>query len=200
MLIALLIIPVIFTIGSVMIGYPYYKSSLATGNVVELEIDEEVDQKNANILIRLFYTFPRAWHVFKQSPLLGTGVGSYDDRPFNFQEVVPYIEYNAQPSKSHTDAHAHHSYLHMLAEQGIIGLTLFLIFWTSIFLYLRRLKVHPVLRDYLIIAFFTITFAAFTEHRITTPSMMLPFTISLGMLLMHRDNAKRVRVVEVKDG
>lgn len=199
MLIALLVIPVMFTIGSVMIGYPYYKSSLATGNVVELEIDEEVDQKNANILIRLFYTFPRAWHVFKQSPLLGTGVGSYDDRPFDFQEVVPYIEYNAQSSKTHSDAHAHHSYLHMLAEQGIIGLTLFLIFWTSIFLYLRRLKFHPVLRDYLIIAFFTITFAAFTEHRITTPSMMLPFTISLGMLLMHRDNYKRVKVVEVKD-
>ncbi|WP_372633796.1 O-antigen ligase family protein [Fodinibius sp.] len=193
-LLLLLFVPVLFTIGSLMIGYPFYKSQLATTNHVQVELDDEVGQKNANVMIRLFYNFPRAYHVFRQSPVLGTGVGSYDDQPFDFKEIIPGIRYNAQPNKSHTDAHAHHSYLHILAEQGVVGLALFLVFWGSLFLYLKRIKTQPVIRDYLLIAFFTIIFSSFTEHRITAPAQMLPFTISLGLLIMHKENFRRVKV------
>lgn len=199
-LILLLFVPVIFTVGSLMIGYPFYKSQISTQNKVELEIDSEVGQKNANVMIRLFYTFPQAYYVFLHSPILGTGVGSYDDRPFNFQEVIPYVQYNAQPQKDHTDSHAHHSYLQFLAEQGIVGLTLFLVFWISLYLYLKRIKTEPLIRDYLLIAFFTITFASFTEHRITAPAMMLPFTISVGLFMMQKANEVRVRLEEVNPG
>ncbi|HLR24627.1 MAG TPA: O-antigen ligase family protein [Fodinibius sp.] len=193
----LLLIPVLFTAGSLMIGYPYYKSMLATENYVDKQIDQDVGQKNANVMIRLFYTFPRAWYLFTESPVLGTGVGSYDDRPYDLKEIVPYLKYNSQPKKAHTDAHAHHSYLQFISEQGIVGLTLFLIFWVSLFIYLKRIKERPIVRDFLLIAFFTITFASFTEHRITAPAMMLPFTISVGIFMMHREQHRRVRIEKV---
>nr|WP_286670470.1 O-antigen ligase family protein [Fodinibius salsisoli] len=193
-LMLLLLIPILFTAGSLMIGYPYYKGQIATQNNVQIDLDNDVEQKSANVMIRIFYTFPRAWYIFLESPVLGNGVGSYDDRPYDLQEIVPYLTYNAQPQKAHTDAHAHHSYLHFLAEQGIVGLTLFLTFWVSLFLYLKRIKTQPVIRDYLLIVFFTITFASFTAHRFTTPSHMLPFTISVGLFMMHKGNYKRVKI------
>jgi len=193
-LIVLLIIPVLFTAGSLMIGYPYYTDRLAAQDFVNKDVGDGVGQKNANVMIRVFYTFPRAWYMFLESPILGNGVGSYDDRPYDLKEIVPYLTYNAQPQKSHTNAHAHHSYLHFIAEQGIVGLALFLTFWTSLFLYLKRIKTQPVIRDYLIISFFAITFASFTANRVTTPAQMLPFTISLGLFLMHKENYKRVKI------
>jgi O-antigen ligase len=165
-----------------------------------LEMSEDVETKNMNILLRVFYTFPRAYYLFQHSPVFGTGVGSFDDQPYQFQEIVPYVAYNAQPQKTHSDNHAHHSYLHILAEQGIIGLLVFLFFWFYLFLYLLRLKHKPMIRDFLLVAFFTITFASFTEHRITTPSMMLPFTIPLGLLFAHQPLEKRYKFVEVSDG
>jgi O-antigen ligase len=185
-----LLVPVLFTVGSLMIGYPYYQQQISTSNYVEEYTGEDTSGKNANILIRLLYTFPRAYYSFSQSPIVGAGVGSFDDRPYQFEPVVPYVQYNAQPQKLHTDSHAHHSYLHILAEQGIVGLTLFLTFWISIFWYLVRLKNQPVIRDFLLIAYFSITIASFTEHRITTPSMMLPFTIPLGLVMAQKTEWK----------
>lgn len=181
---------VLFTIGSLMIGYPYFKQQINTQNYVESYVGSDLRTKNANILIRVLYTFPRSFYVFTQSPIVGTGVGSYDDRPFQFEKIVPYVAYNTQPQKSHTSAHAHHSYLQILAEQGIVGLTVFLTFWISLFWYLVRIRGNPLMRDFLLIAFFTITIAAFTEHRITTPSMMLPFTIPLGMFFFQKNDTE----------
>lgn len=197
-LIALLVVPILLTAGSLMIGYPYYKNNIAAGNVFKEEVLFEQDNttKNTNILLRIFYTFPRAYYLFVHSPVWGTGVGSLDDRPYEVEQtMIPYLMYNAQPQKVHTDSHAHHSYLHILAEQGIVGLVVFLTFWIVLFWYLMNLKHKPVIRDYLLIAFFTITFASFTEHRITTPSMMLPFTLSLGLLLVHKDEIKKCKIL-----
>jgi len=198
MLVILIIIPILFTAGSLMIGYPYFKSKLAVDNYVEKQIDTDVGQKNANVMIRLFYTFPRAWYLFTESPIFGTGVGSYDDQPLELEEVVPYVRYNSQPNKEHTDAHAHHSYLQLLAEQGVVGLIMFLVFWISLYFYLRRIEGQPIMRNFFLIAYFAITFASFTEHRITTPAMMLPFTISVGLFMMHKEEFQHVIITEIE--
>src|SRR5699024_11774077 len=49
----LLLIPVLFTAGSLMIGYPYYKSMLATENYVDKQIDQDVCQIKCNGMIPL---------------------------------------------------------------------------------------------------------------------------------------------------
>lgn len=194
-LIFLICIPVLFTVGTLMIGYPSYESKISTGNLVEEKIGEDTGTKNANIVLRILYTFPRAYYSFSHSPIVGTGVGSFDDRPYDFETIAPYVAYNAQPAKAHTDSHAHHSYLHILAEQGIFGLGIFLTFWLSLFFYLMNLKYKPLLRDFLLIAFFTITFASFTEHRITTPSMMLPFTLVVGLHFANHERVRKVLII-----
>ncbi|MGK7371040.1 MAG: O-antigen ligase family protein [Candidatus Halalkalibacterium sp. M3_1C_030] len=195
-LVVLISIPVLLTVATLMIGYPSYQSKISTGNLVEEKVGEDIGTKNANVILRILYTFPRAYYSFTHSPIVGTGVGSFDDRPYNFEPIVPYVAYNAQPNKAHTDSHAHHSYLHILAEQGVFGLGLFITFWVSLFLYLMNLKYKPLVKDFLLIAFFTITFASFTEHRITTPSMMLPFTIVLGLHFANRETFRKVLIVQ----
>lgn len=199
-LLLMLLVPVLITAAVLMIGYPFYKTNEATGMVLDehvlyADVDEGDSTKGTNVLLRIFYTMPRAWYAFSHSPVVGTGVGSFDDRPYQFREVMPLVSYNAQTDKRHTDSHAHHSYLHILAEQGVVGLALFLTFWVSLFFYLLRIKQMPVFRDYLLVAFFAITFASFTEHRITTPSMMLPFSISLGLYLAWRPSGPLYRIV-----
>lgn len=196
-ILVLLLFPVLLTIGSLMVGYPYYQNVMVSENMAEFDFEEGIETKNANILIRLFYTFPRAYYSFTHSPILGTGVGSFDDRPYHFKEIIPYVSYNAQPEKIHTDNHAHHSYLHILAEQGIVGLTVFLVFWFYLFYYLVQMPGNYLVRDFLLIAYFTITFAAFTEHRITTPSMMLPFTIPLALLMAQNNPVQTYKLEEV---
>lgn len=195
-LVVLISIPVLLTVATLMIGYPSYQSKISTGNLVEEKVGGDIGTKNANVILRILYTFPRAYYSFTHSPIVGTGVGSFDDRPYDFEPIVPYIAYNAQPNKAHTDSHAHHSYLHILAEQGVFGLGLFITFWVSLFLYLMNLKYKPLVKDFLLIAFFTITFASFTEHRITTPSMMLPFTIVLGLHFANRETFRKVLIVQ----
>lgn len=185
MLIATITVPIILTVASVMIGYPFFTNVISTQQAVETDI-ENVSGKSANVLMRIFYTFPRAYYLFEHSPVFGTGVGSYNDRPLELKKVAPLVQYNAQPHNTFSDAHAHHSYLHILGEQGIMGLGLFLVFWISLFFYLVRIRGRPVIRDFLLIAYFTLTFAAFTEHRITTPSNMLPFTIALGLFMIQK--------------
>lgn len=204
-LLLMLLIPVVITAGVLWIGYPYYKTNEAMGmpfdeQVLYADVDEEDSTKGTNVLLRVFYTMPRAWYAFIHSPVLGTGVGSFDDRPYRFRELVPGVRYNAQPDKRHTDSHAHHSYLHILAEQGVAGLALFLTFWVSLFFFLMRIKGMPVVRDYLLVAYFAITFASFTEHRITTPSMMLPFSLSVGLYLTWRAPGPRYRIVPAGPG
>jgi O-antigen ligase len=180
-------IPVLLTTGSIAVGYPYYKNTIDThseANLKNLHLTK-VTTKNWNVLVRVLYLWPQAWYLFLHSPIVGTGVGSYDDRPLELKQVMPLVSYNKQPHKVHTNRHAHHSYLMFLAEQGILGLAVFLVFWVSLFVYILKIRGTPVIRTFLLIAYFTLTFASFTEHRITTPSNMLPFTIILGLVMAY---------------
>jgi O-antigen ligase len=129
--------------------------------------------------------------MFAFSPFIGTGFGSFDDIPFKGAEIAPLMGFNAQAGKVFSDAHAHNSYLHLLAEQGLVGLGLFVAFWISLFRYLRLPSSYPITQRFLLIAFFVLTFASFTEHRIATPSNVLPFSLMLGIYVLARTQAVR---------
>jgi O-antigen ligase len=190
LLISIVLIPVFLTVISIMIGYPYFKNKINTHKQVYYSNISKIQTSKANILIRLFYTYPRAWYLFAHSPLVGTGVGSYNDRPLQLKKIAPFIEYNSQPHHSYNSRTAHNTYLNILAEQGIVGLVLFLIFWVSLFWYIMRIRGDPLMRDFLLIAYFSNTFVAFTGHRLTTPSNMLPFAIILGLYMAQKKPVK----------
>jgi hypothetical protein len=151
-----------------------------------------VDGKTANVLIRLYDTWPRGADTFINSPLVGAGFGSVNDIPFKYETVIPYLIKINNQSIQFSSSHAHHSFLHILGEQGILGLLIFLFFWFSIYRFLLRNGQHPHIRNFLLISFFNLTVMSFSEHRITTPSNALPFVLALGLYYIYVNYHKKI--------
>jgi O-antigen ligase len=94
-----------------------------------------------NLVIRLFL-WKYSWHLFEQSPLVGIGFGRFNDTTLEFSGV-PHVVNLAVDGEVYVGStirweldqlmtstgNAHNSYLHMLAETGIVGLGLFLYLW-----------------------------------------------------------------------
>lgn len=166
-------------IGFVNIGI--YKETYARG--VDYIGDAE-NGKEANIAIRAFFVWPKAVDNFLESPLLGLGFGSFDD-DISVDRSIPGFAVASPIERVHSSAHAHNTFLHILAEQGLIGLFCFLAFVWSLYDFL--IKIYSSRKDivtgYLLASLTCIVFASFTEHRFFTPSMALPFTIFLAVYL-----------------
>jgi O-antigen ligase len=58
------------------------------------------------------------WRMFEDQPLTGVGAG-------NFNEAYP--DYYVRETFQFSQGHAHNFYIHMLAENGIVGLALYLV-------------------------------------------------------------------------
>ena len=156
----------------------------------------EVSTKSANIAIRAVETWPRAVDCFLHSPLIGTGFGSVNDVPLRYKGLPYVVSLNDQPKKTFDDAHAHHSYLHILGEQGLIGLAIFLLFWHALYRYLKK-GADSLVQKFLLVSYFNLSVMSFTEHRITSPSNALPLVIALCLYMLKRnfDTKKRNSVV-----
>jgi len=146
--------------------------------------------KSANLLIRLIDTWPRAVDGFIHSPIFGLGFGSINDIPFYYGGWPYLVSWDTQSYKPFNDSHAHHSYLHILGEQGLVGLGIFLLFWYSIYIYLKK-GPDTVVRNFLLVSYFNLSIMSFTEHRITSPSNALPFVITLCLYILKRNYTKR---------
>jgi O-antigen ligase len=133
------------------------------------------------IAIRAFYLWPRAWHLFTASPVLGTGFGSYNDLPYDLRGFEGIVAVNRPTEIIYSDSHAHHTFLHVMAETGLIGLALLVLLLVRIHSFIRRTP-ETGLRTGLEMIFWIAVFSSLTEHRLFTPSQMLPFTILLGLL------------------
>jgi O-antigen ligase len=156
--------------------YPIYAQSY---NVMELVAQNSDTTKQANILIRALENWPRGLYAFFHSPLFGTGFGSVNDAPIYFSNPVSWFQMNTGPSRIFNSAHAHNTYIQILGEQGIFGFLVFMGFWRAIYRFIRDSRQHVMVRDMLMVSFWALTFASFTEHRIPSPSNALPFTLVL---------------------
>ena len=153
----------------------------------------EVGRKYGNTLIRAYENWPRGLDCFLNSPIVGTGFGSVNDLPLTYKEIIPLISVNNQTNKSFNSAHAHHSFLHILGEQGILGLIVLLLFWVNIYYFLKKNNQIPIIRNVLILTYFNLTFMSFTEHRLTTPSNALPFILMLSLYFVQVNHFKKVQ-------
>jgi O-antigen ligase len=169
------------------------------------------DEKVANASIRYQWLWPRALAYFRQSPVFGLGFGSFDDQ---ISDVVSYLGVFGHAigiSTEHTDQHAHNSYLNIMAELGIVGLVLILRFyWLLIRWCQRGAKAALAGGGSNVIAFRFVEFSSIcllamsaTEHRLTTPSNVLPIALGLSLLLASRAKASapaRARTVARRPG
>lgn len=143
--------------------------------------------RSYTIVNRTCYLWPRAVNLFIYSPIFGTGFGSYNDMPYDLETIIPNILTINKGEIHYSDSHAHNSYLHVLAETGILGFTILLI----VLWYMRKVILNienKTVRIALYLTFICIVFSAFTEHRLFTPSQVLPFTLLLGITLGNVEN------------
>jgi len=160
--------------------YPYYLEKISYLDYQQTRAQEYQDKKEENIYNRLINNWPKGWDGFSRSPLLGYGFGAVNDQPYpNKEKITGLFNLNHASQKVFSDAHAHHSYLHILAEQGILGLICLILLWSKIIQYLKQNRQIMWIRNGLLIASWTIIFTSFTEHRITTPAMLLPYSLLL---------------------
>lgn len=145
-----------------------------------------------NVIQRLFTGWPRAIYIFTKSPIVGIGYGGYNDTPYILEKIAPMVSRNLNSIRLYNSAHAHHSFLHIMAENGLIGLILFLLCLWSIDRTIRNLP-YPEVSLGLRICHWTAIFASLTEHRYFTPSQMLPFFICLGIVIASRNGLKEIQ-------
>jgi O-antigen ligase len=97
------------------------------------------DLEDPNIVTRFVY-YQRAINDFVQSPVVGAGFGRFNDQLKIYSDVPYVLHFATGGSSVSDDSHAHNSYLHFLAEGGIVGLALMLGVWVSTFRWVARQK------------------------------------------------------------
>jgi O-antigen ligase len=163
-------------------------------------------ERGWTIVDRFGSIWPRAVHYFLSSPIVGLGYGSFNDPDKDLVGYRGLWMRNISDARVYDDSHAHNTYLHLLAEVGVIGYALFGYFTVQMLRRLHRVSIAP-LRNGLLLAFFTAIFASLTEHRFATPSQMMPFLLcsivvisSENRLLVLQNRHRRkmyIRAVEI---
>jgi O-antigen ligase len=156
---------------------------------------ENQNAKVANLDIRYEWLWPRALTYFEQSPIVGLGFGSFDD---HIGTVTNYFNLFGVPSDKiieHSDSHAHNSYLNFLAELGVIGLGLMLLFYWRLIEWSKHGAAAAALygrgQNFAAFRFVEISSVcllvmAATEHRLVSPSNVLILALVISLLLAAR--------------
>lgn len=97
------------------------------------------DLDDPNIVMRFAY-YQRAIDEFTLSPIFGTGFARYNDQLKIYSGIPHFIYFATGGSVENDDLHAHNSYLHFLAEGGIVGLALMLGVWIATFRWVGKQK------------------------------------------------------------
>lgn len=155
-----------------------------------MSIDQYLE-RGGTFIARAYYIWPRAIYLFLESPIFGTGFGSVNDRPFVLQGIEHVFMTN-HGTLMYNDGHAHHTFLHVLAETGLLGLTLLIVLMKTIWNFIKVVD-NKVVKNALICCFWIAVFSSVTEHRFFTPSQMTPFIIMLGLSIA----AYRYKLTEV---
>lgn len=134
-------------------------------------------ERPGTIMHRVFLLYPMAIDMFLQSPIVGIGFTRFDDFPVQISGIPGLVAMNTA-SPLHSNLHAHNSFLHIAAENGIVGLILLFLTLRSIYrTFTSRELFTPVA---MIIG--SLLFASLTEHRLTTPSQAAPAFVIVGLL------------------
>jgi hypothetical protein len=150
---------------------------------------EVSDLEDPNIVTRFVY-YQRAIEDFTLSPIVGTGFGRFNDQLKIYSGIPNLLYFATGGSSVNDDSHAHNSYLHFLAEGGIVGLLLMLSVWIATFRWLGGQKnifeegsfgrcLALGLQACIVLEFFM----SFTEHMMGTACSPLTIFTLVGLFL-----------------
>jgi O-antigen ligase len=164
-----------------------------------------------------FYIWEKAWYLFSQSPIFGIGYGRFND-VFNIDRGVfdigrlrgypGIVSFYMKQSFYFDSAHAHNAYLQFLAETGVIGLGLILIFWT--FCIVKILKAYNNTKEIFtskvllssLASIFVLLILSFFENYLSVTTVMIPISIlvpiSIGLYWESYNKANSINMINGK--
>ena len=172
--------------------------------------------KGASTIIR-FYIWEKAWYLFSQSPIFGTGYGRFNDvfnidnGVFNIGKLRGYpgiVSFYMKQSYYFDSAHAHNSYLQFLTETGVIGLGLILLFWTLCII--RILKAYNSTKENFtgkvllssLASIFVLLILSFFENYLSSTTVMISISIlvpiSIGLYWEIYNKANGINAISGK--
>jgi O-antigen ligase len=102
---------------------------LVLGNSTLLDRVDTITDPNWGTNATRFMLWRDALHDFSLSPIVGIGFGRYNDLERQFKGVPGVVDVAVEGRIINNSTTAHDSYLHFLAEGGIVGLTVSLYVW-----------------------------------------------------------------------
>lgn len=164
-----------------------------------------------------FYIWEKAWYLFSQSPIFGIGFGRFND-VFNIDRGVfdigrlrgypGIVSFYMKDSFYFDSAHAHNAYLQFLAETGVIGLGLILLFW--ILCIVKILKAYNSTKENFtskvllssLASTFVLLILSFFENYLSVTTVMVPVSIlvsiSIGLYWENYNKANGVNTISGK--
>lgn len=130
-----------------------------------------------------------ALHDFSNSPIVGIGFGRYNDMDERFEGIKGLVWVARKAIVMNTDGHAHNSYLHWMAEGGIIGLLVSVWVWWCAWKELSFFESHfPKSKLYWLEkgakgCVVVIMVQSLTEHMMGRGSLVLVVGALFGMIL-----------------
>jgi O-antigen ligase len=119
----------------------------------------------------------KAWGHFRRSPVVGIGFGRYNDVNPEFTSIgigevaTKAVVYN-------DDRHAHNSYLHWLAEGGVVGLAVMIVFWILV---ARGARGDDPLRDWILAGIVALAVLSLTEHYAGGGAFLMHLAFLIGV-------------------
>jgi O-antigen ligase len=120
----------------------------------------------------------RAAREWSWSPLLGIGMGRYNDEQRRFSGLQHVAYFATSGTVVNAPSHAHNSYLHFLAEGGLLGLAVSGGFWS--WLAWRFRGSREPLRVAAFLGILYLFAVSFTEHYMGGGALLLVLSAAVG--------------------
>lgn len=161
-----------------------------------LELGKEDPSAIYNVEVRLAL-WARAVQYIKTSPILGIGFSRFDDDPDTFSGIPGVVAFKNVSGPIQTvdgDAEwsmeAHNNYLQILAEEGVLGLGLWVLFWTKVLKPIYRCYINSPYNSFrgawtaaCLCSCVAVFIASFFDLDFWAPAAMLPLGWALGAAL-----------------
>lgn len=133
----------------------------------------------------------KAWYLFSQSPIFGIGFGRFNDiEPSSYYRLKGLdgiLSVYNDPNYIFSASTAHNSYLQFLAETGIVGLGLIILFWILCYRVIYRAynfssSIYNK-RIYLcaLAGIITLSILSFTENYMSSTTIMICISIAVSL-------------------
>ena len=119
-----------------------------------------------------------AWNMFKDHPILGVGLGQYT---VNYQQ-----KYISPQAKEPNLGHAHNNFMQMLAENGIVGFTGFIVMFGYIIFknLIDWFKTRNTYALMIVSATICLLLQGFTEYNVGNSAVIKMYWCTFGLLVV----------------